>query len=71
MPADLALILQTLRLHLLSLSITAPYYQARLLRIIEQLEYVVGTWPSEHWPFSPYPAHQLVRHVRRNVPARL
>ena len=38
-PADLAAMLQALRLHLLALQASAPYYHARLRRIAEQLEW--------------------------------
>ena len=56
MPADLIAILDTLRLHLIALSSTDPYYRSRLLRIIQQLEYVVQACPSEDWPVKRPPA---------------
>ncbi|OUJ68003.1 hypothetical protein [Hymenobacter crusticola] len=70
MPADLVAILQSLRLQLLSLSVTAPYYRPRLLRSIEQLEYVVGEWPLKYWPTSPAPTHGLLRQARSYTPSR-
>ena len=71
MPADLVAILDTLRLQLLSLSITAPYYRARLRRITQQLDYVVQAWPAEDWPVRPPASAQpLLRQLRPPVPTR-
>ncbi|WP_324680498.1 hypothetical protein [Hymenobacter sp. GOD-10R] len=50
MPADLVAILDALRLQLLSLTVAAPYYWPRLLRVAQQLEYVVHVCPPEEWP---------------------
>lgn len=47
--------LETLRLQLLSLSVTAPYYYSRLLRITQQLDYVGQAWPADDWPVRQPP----------------
>lgn len=71
MPADLVAMLDTLRLQLLSLSVAAPYYRPRLLRITQQLEYVVQAWPREDWPVKRKPEALLrVRQVQGVVPGQ-
>ena len=71
MPADLVAILDTLRLHLLSLSRTDPYYGSRVRRISQQLDYVVQAWPSDEWPLSPpQPTQPLAWQTRLLVPTQ-
>jgi len=63
--------LDALRLQLVSLSSAAPHYRSRLRRLTQQLEYIVQTWPAEHWPVrSPGPPQPLVRHARPHIPTR-
>jgi len=66
---DLEPILRTLREHLFSLQTSSPYYQVRLLRITQQLEYVVCTWPPAQWPAPQVAAPRLLREARRSVPS--
>ncbi|OUJ69819.1 hypothetical protein BXP70_25945 [Hymenobacter crusticola] len=63
--------LHTLRLHLLSLRATTPYYRARLLRIAEQLAWVVRSWPAARWPAAQQVAPpRLLRQAQPLVPAQ-
>ncbi|GGG50315.1 hypothetical protein [Hymenobacter glacieicola] len=50
LPEELTALLRTIRLHLLALHPTSPYRVARLVRIADQLEYVLSRWPLEGWP---------------------
>lgn len=71
MPTELYAMLDTLRRQLLALSSGSPYYRPPLRRITQQLEYVVQTWPAEHWPVRlPAPAPALLRQMRMHVPTR-